>query len=68
MKRTLMKIGLVVCCLVFAGAIAPGGPPGVAQIVALDECDPMTFNNGPPVALAIGYADFCKNVALAALF
>ncbi len=38
------------------------------QIVALDECDPMTFNNGPPVALAIGYADFCKNVALAALF
>jgi plastocyanin len=38
------------------------------QFVALDECDPMTFNNGPPVALAIGYADFCKNVALAALF
>ena len=38
------------------------------QFVALDECDPMTFNNGPPVALAIGYAVFCKNVALAALF
>src|SRR5579863_4414117 len=60
MKRTLMKIGLVVCCLVFAGAIAPGGPPGVAQIVALDECDPATFD------AAIG-PDACKNVALGVL-
>jgi plastocyanin len=60
MKRTLMKIGLVVCCLVFAGAIAPGGPPGVAQIVALDECDPTTFD------AAIG-PDACKNVALGVL-
>src|SRR5947209_14656724 len=32
----------------------------VAQIVALDECDPTTFNN----ALGPG---FCKNVALAPL-
>ena len=32
----------------------------VAQIVALDECDPTTFN------AALG-ADFCKNVALAPL-
>ena len=31
--------------------------PRVAQVVALDECDPTTFNaaNGP---------DFCKNIAL----
>jgi plastocyanin len=32
----------------------------VAQIVALDECDPKTFN------MALG-PDFCKNVALAPL-
>jgi plastocyanin len=60
MNRTLMKIGLVVCCLVFAGAIAPGGSPGVAQVVALDECDPTSFN------AALG-PDFCKNIALAPL-
>jgi hypothetical protein len=34
--------------------------PAITQIVALDECDPATFN------AALG-ADFCKNVALAAL-
>ena len=34
-------------------------PPGVAQVVALDECDPTTFN------AALG-PDFCKNVALGA--
>ena len=59
-KKTALKIGLVICCLVFAGAIQPDAPPSVAQIVALDECDPTTFN------AAIG-PDFCKNVALAPL-
>jgi plastocyanin len=34
-------------------------PPSVAQVVALDECDPATFN------AALG-PDFCKNVALGA--
>jgi plastocyanin len=34
--------------------------PSLAQVVALDECDPTTFN------AALG-PDFCKNVALAAL-
>jgi len=33
--------------------------PGVAQIVALDECDPSTFN------AALG-PDFCRNIALGA--
>src|SRR4030081_3358193 len=33
--------------------------PRLAQIVALDECDPKTFND------ALG-ADFCKNVTLGA--
>ena len=38
---------------------AGNGPPRIAQFVALDECDPPTFN------AALGPA-FCKNVALAA--
>jgi plastocyanin len=60
MKKTAIKISLVACCLVFAGAIQPDGPKQIAQIVALDECDPTTFN------AAIG-PDFCKNVSLAVL-
>jgi plastocyanin len=53
--------------LMFAGAtfaLAQGSPShatqtGVAQVVALDECDPATFN------AAVGDG-FCKNVALGA--
>jgi plastocyanin len=37
--------------------------PPVAQIVALDECDPKTFNDPNPPAPGPG---FCKNVALGA--
>ena len=36
-----------------------GNSPGLAQVVALDECDPTTFN------AAVG-PDFCKNVTLGA--
>lgn len=50
--------------LMFAGAtlaLAQANPvvnpPSVAQVVALDECDPTTFNE------ALG-PDFCKNVSL----
>ena len=41
-------------------AVAQGKTPSVAQVVALDECDPHTFNKvlGP---------DFCHNVALGVL-
>ncbi len=49
-------------CLIFVGAthaLAQGASPGLAQIVALDECDPVTFN------AAVG-PDFCKNVTLGA--
>ena len=42
-----------------SAALAQENPPSLAQIVALDECDPATFN------AALG-ADFCKNVALGA--
>src|SRR5882762_9230595 len=60
--NTIVKYALLASCLVFAGAtLAPAqqNPPSLAQIVALDECDPTTFN------AALG-ADFCKNVALGA--
>ena len=57
MKRILIAVGLVICCLALAGWIQPDSPAPVAQVVALDECDPTTFNaaEGP---------DFCKNIAL----
>jgi len=60
MKRTLVKIGLVISCLLLAAAMQPDAPSRIAQVVALDECDPTTFN------AAIG-SDFCKNVAIAPL-
>jgi plastocyanin len=63
MKKSILTISFVICCLVFVGAAAiqqEGPPPSVAQVVALDECDPATFN------AAIG-PDFCKNVSLAVL-
>lgn len=40
-------------------ASAQEDPPRIVQVVALDECDPTTFNN------AVG-ADFCKNITLGA--
>ena|SRR5882724_1999911 len=63
MKITIAKFGLLAGCSMLAGAIpielAQENPPSVAQVVALDECDPATFN------AALG-PDFCKNVALGA--
>jgi plastocyanin len=64
----LAKVGLLVGCFVIAGttlAMAQANPPQgnsptLKQIVALDECDPVTFNQ------ALG-PDFCKNVALGAI-
>jgi plastocyanin len=40
-------------------ATAQGRSPGLAQVVALDECDPTTFN-----APSAAGPDFCRNVAL----
>jgi len=63
MKTTVAKFGLLAGGLVFAGGLMFAGgtheedPPSL--VVALDECDPGTFN------AALG-ADFCKNVALGA--
>ena len=61
--NTVAKFGLLAGCLMFAGAthaLAQGNPPSLAQIVALDECDPVTFN------AALG-PDFCRNVAIGAV-
>src|SRR5258708_17464631 len=40
--------------------VAQAKMPSVTQVVALDECDPVTFN-------AVLGPDFCKNIALAVL-
>ena len=74
MRISVGKSAVLAACLMFASAtlaLAQGHaghtmpphqqqPPRIAQVVALDECDPATFN------AALG-ADFCKNVSLAAL-
>ena len=60
--RPLARFGLLVGCLMFAGAtlaLAQANPPSLVEIVALDECDPASFN------AALG-PDFCRNVALGA--
>jgi plastocyanin len=61
MMNTLMKLGLVICCFLFAGWIDQDDAPSTAQVVTLDECDPATFN----APTAVG-PDFCKNIALGA--
>jgi plastocyanin len=58
--NTAAKFVLLACCLMLASvttALAQENAPKLTQIVALDECDPATFN------AAIG-PDFCKNVSL----
>ena len=59
----MMKLaaGLALCCLMLAGAWETENGPRIAQVVALDECDPATFN--APTAAG---PDFCKNVAVGA--
>ena len=57
-----LKVGLVLFgALAFSLPAAAQGHPPVAQVVALDECDPATFNDPSAVG-----PDFCKNVALGA--
>jgi plastocyanin len=72
MKRTLTKCTLLAAGLLLAGGMQASAQEKdrghereqdsvstPVQIVALDECDPKTFND------ALG-ADFCKNVTLGA--
>jgi len=59
--RKLATLVLLTGSLVTAGGTRASAQPqpGFAQVVALDECDPATFN-------AAAGPDFCKNVALGA--
>jgi plastocyanin len=63
MKMKLMKFALLAGGLVFAAArpalAQEHEHQATAQVVALDECDPTTFN------AALG-PDFCKNITLGA--
>jgi plastocyanin len=61
--RKLTTLILLIGGLVVAGGTRASaqGQPNFAQVVALDECDPATFN-----ALTGAGPDFCKNVALGA--
>jgi len=61
MKIGLLKFASVILCLLFAAGTQLEDSPRVAQVVALDECDPATFN----APTAVG-PDFCRNVALGA--
>jgi plastocyanin len=60
-KKMMNRSKWLFAVLMLAGATCAlaQGRPRVAQIVALDECDPATFN-------AVLGADFCKNVAVGA--
>jgi hypothetical protein len=63
MRRTTPLVGLAIA-LIIGGAVSAAagqGSPGLVQIVALDECDPTTFND--PAAAGPG---FCQNVTLGA--
>jgi hypothetical protein len=62
--RKFTTLTLLAACLMAAGVTHAAGPvitPSPAQVVALDECDPATFND--PGAAGPG---FCLNVALGA--
>src|SRR5271167_1010765 len=64
--KNVATLILLAGCVILAGAthaIADESSPGLAQVVALDECDPDTFN----AALGEGGTGFCHNVALSAL-
>lgn len=66
--RSTMIMGMVTGCLMLGTTNVAAqekdkpqtGSAGVAQIVALDECDPTSFN-------AMLGPDFCKNVAIGAV-
>jgi plastocyanin len=57
----VVKAGLLAGCLILLDAPHEGNRAHVAPVVALDECDPATFN----APTAVG-ADFCRNIALGA--
>ena len=62
-----MIAALLICPLRGAAQTNPPTPPTPVQIVALDECDPTTFNADPKAKENPGLGpDFCKNITLGA--
>jgi plastocyanin len=72
MMKKVATLTLLTGAVIFAGVTharaqgdgngnGNGNSPGIAQVVALDECDPDTFNT----ALGESGTGFCHNVALA---
>jgi plastocyanin len=61
MTSPFVKLGFALSCFLFVGMMEHDKHSVPAQVVALDECDPATFN----AATAVG-PGFCKNVALGA--
>jgi plastocyanin len=61
MRTTVAKLAILASCMMSIAATEAVGQehegPRISQVVALDECDPTTFN------AALG-PDFCKNVTL----
>src|ERR1019366_709288 len=61
MRKTVAKLAILASCMLSIAATAAVAQedegPRISQVVALDECDPTTFN------AALG-PDFCKNVTL----
>ena len=65
--KKVATLTLLAGVVIFAGgtrarAQGNGNSPGIAQVVALDECDPESFN----AALSESGGGFCHNVSLAA--
>jgi len=63
-KHKVAALGLLTGCAILVGstyAIAEDGSRDIAQVVAVDECDPATFNQ--PSAAG---PEFCRNVAVGA--
>jgi len=69
--KKVATLTLLAGAVIFAGASharaqgdgnGNGNSPGIAQVVALDECDPVSFN----AALSESGGGFCHNVSLAA--
>ena len=62
-----MIAALLICPFRGAAQTNPPTPPTPVQIVALDECDPTTFNADPKAKENPGLGpDFCKNITLGA--
>jgi plastocyanin len=66
--RKVATLILLAGWVILAGAASGraqgnGNSPGIAQVVALDECDPTSFN----MVLGESGGGFCHNVSLAAL-